>query len=124
MTQEHPLFPPSELMQEWSCDCPLTDPFNRELYVATLAARWGADQELEACLDEIYKGVGLRLISYGSHRELLCSDLRAARRPKPPSLKKQALESLKNIDDACESEGFSRSDDTDIIRRALEMLPE
>ena len=43
--------------------------------------------------------------------------------PPQQSLKEQALQCLKNIDDACESEGFSRSDDTNIIRLALESLP-
>ena len=85
-------------------------------YIATQAARWGADQELEACCEWLNCELGT---GWGHGTKL-----RAARRPKPPSLKEQALECLKNIDDACESEGFSRSDDTDIIRRALESLPD
>ena len=81
-------------------------------YVPTQAARWGADQELDACYQEVQKVYGVG------------SWLRSLRRPKPPSLKEQALKAVQNIDDACESEGFSRADDTDIIRRALEALPE
>ena len=86
MTNE--ITPPPELVEVWievAKPLPQRPPNPNEL--AALAARWGADMELEACLDQIYKGVGLRLLPYGSHRELLCSDLRAARRPKPTTLK-------------------------------------
>jgi DNA-directed RNA polymerase specialized sigma24 family protein len=52
--------------------------------------------------------------------------LRAARRSKPPSLKKQALqalaEAIKMADDT-PPEGIC-SDQADIIRRALEQLPD
>lgn len=89
MTEQHPITPPEQLLRTWR---------ERQFYaeeninvLLTAAYQAGADHELEACLDEIYKGVGLRIIDHGSHRELLCSDLRAARRPKPPSLKAQAL---------------------------------
>ena len=47
MTQEHPITPPPELVREWSqnrgysCADELWD------YLATQAARWGADQQLE-----------------------------------------------------------------------------
>ena len=100
----HPITPPPELTQEWSCDCPLTDPFSREFYVATQAARWGADQELEACCQEVHDW-------YGNG-----SRLRAARRPKPPSLKEQALEALHRMDQ------LPTAEDQHIIRRALEQL--
>ena len=105
MTQKHPITPPPELAQEWSCDCPLTDPFNRELYVATQAARWGADQELEACCQEVHDW-------YGNG-----SRLRAARRPKPPSLKEQALEALD------EEHADMRIQNYRLIRSVLESLP-
>ena len=95
---EHPITPPPKLVEKWIKSARYREfmpyPEGYEQYeqrLTTIAARWGADQELEACLDEIYKGVGLRIIDHGSHRELLCSDLRAARRPKPPSLKERAL---------------------------------
>ena len=66
-----------------------------------------ADQELEACCELLkadgYKGKAI--------------DLRAARRPKPPSLKEQAL--------ALINSNKPYLDDTamDTIRRALEALP-
>ena len=107
MTQEHPITPPPELVQEWSLDCPLDDPFNRELYVATLAARWGADQELEACCELVRDNDG-----YDA-----ALALRADRRPKPPSLKEQALESLHHLEAGC-------APNVDLLRRALESLPD
>jgi hypothetical protein len=110
MTQEHPITPPPELVQQW------WDGTHGALYefeaVTTQAARWGSDQELEACCEWLDMGC------------YQCSlALRATRRPKPPSLKELALKSLKDIGDACESEGFCRANEMDIIRRALESLP-
>jgi len=73
---------------------------------ATELAQQIADQELEACceaLDNLNDG-------YWSEK------LRAARRPKPPSLKEQALETLKYPKDL-----WSESE-VDTIRRALEQL--
>ena len=87
-----------------------------QLIVAAQAAQWGADQELEACLKHLFRR-GF------SDADILC--LRSTRRPKPPSLKEQALAALR---EACEMsndrppEGIS-NDQIDIIRRALEALP-
>jgi hypothetical protein len=53
-------------------------------YLCTQAAQWGADQELEACCEWLAK-------KQGHSGTLLFNALRAARRPKPPSLKEQAL---------------------------------
>ena len=107
MTQKHPITPPPELVDR------LQDLGN--LDAIELAYQAGADHELEACCEWLHSS----LPGYDKH---YADYLHAARRPKPPSLKELALKALKNIDDACESEGFSRSDDTDIIRRALEQL--
>jgi hypothetical protein len=65
-----------------------------------------ADQELEACC-ELVPG--------------LTNYLRAARRPKPPTLKEQALAELEilRIDANTHGLGF----DAPAIRRALEALP-
>ncbi|MGA0848163.1 MAG: hypothetical protein ACO3PY_06120, partial [Pontimonas sp.] len=52
-------------------------------YIATLAARWGANQELNACCEWIYKLTDRGLV--------WSMALRIARRPKPSSLKEQAL---------------------------------
>jgi hypothetical protein len=81
------------------------------------AARWGADQELEACCMEIIDGAGLFYIDETGDRVRLTEDIRATRRPKPLSLKEQALSEL----DSLENMGTCNAD---TIRRALESLPE
>jgi hypothetical protein len=122
MKTEHPITPPPlELVQQWFLGAKAMPVDQWVTDVATQAARWGADQELEACLDEIYKGVGLRVINHGSDRELLCSDLRTARRPKPPSLKEQALAELDLLKADATTHGLGF--DASAIRRALESLP-
>jgi hypothetical protein len=108
MTNQHPITPSPELVQQW---------INEEDgltagHIATQAARWGADQELEACCD------WLEQQTLCGHRDLIPS-LRAARRPKPPTLKEQALEALERMHDTC-----LMTWDNDTIRRALEALPE
>ncbi len=107
MTQEHPITPPPELIRKWNeeaANAPMAD----QRYIATQAARWGADQELKACCDWLSDGWGLPAAS-----DNLC----AARRPKPPSLKERALSEL----DALENIGTCNSE---TIRCALEALPE
>jgi hypothetical protein len=69
-----------------------------------------ADQELEACCEWLDKGFG----DVGN----FSATLRAARQPKPPSLKEQALEILGYPKD------FWSQEEVDTIRRALEALPE
>jgi hypothetical protein len=80
--------------------------------VFTKAARWGADQELEACVELLkahgYKGKAI--------------DLRNARRPKPPSLKEQALTALHAIATGA-NDTREQHQDFDTIRKALEALP-
>ena len=105
----HPITPSPELVQQWSDQwkaLPDADAICLLTYIATQAARWGADQELEACI---------RLMQpedYG-----LSIHLRTARRPQPPSLKDQALKALRSIE-----RGQDRPEDTETIRRALEQL--
>ena len=101
MTTLNPVTPPLELLQQWCND----DPNYTRASIAARAAQWGADQELEACCEWL-SGCGCE--SYGR-------ELRAVRRPKPPSLKQQALTA------AAELEGFKG---VDTIRRALEALPD
>ena len=76
---------------------------------ATELAQKIADQELEACCE----WVDTNCPAYVKPGE----DLRAARRPKPPSLKEQALEAL---DKSTDLAMYQREYDT--IRRALEQL--
>jgi hypothetical protein len=108
MTQEHPITPPPELVQQWREQAPRCrdSGIAREDWLITRAAQWGADQELEACCEWLEDWVG---------NDSYAIPMRAARRPKPPSLKEQALAA------AAELEGFKG---VDIIRRALEQLPD
>ena len=111
MTQEHPITPPPELVKEWR-DLPeyLTTKLQG---IATHAARWGVDQELEACCEWVSQ------FDYGdcSYRERL----RAFRRPKPPSLKEQALGALYAIaTGADDTREFHQ--DLETIKQALESL--
>jgi hypothetical protein len=70
------------------------------------ATRWSADQELAACCEWVQ--------DYAE-----CGDsLRAARRPKPPSLKEQALAELAEWENVMDIASDSP------IRRALETLPD
>jgi hypothetical protein len=115
MTQEHPITPPSKLVEKWIKSARYKEfmpyPEGYEQYeqrLTTIAAQWGADQELEACCEWLSDGWGLPAAS-----DNLC----AARRPKPPSLKERALSEL----DALENMGTCNSE---TIRRALEALPE
>jgi hypothetical protein len=108
MTQTHPLTPPPELLEHWD----IVSKFGNWRNALTLAYRAGADQELEACYGWVE----------GSISTPEAAELRAARRPKPPSLKEQALRVL--VENGTNLDGRMELDSTDIdtIRRALEAL--
>jgi hypothetical protein len=80
-----------------------------DMHITTEAARWGADQELEACCAWLAQ----------STSEPYINALRIARRPKPPSLKEQALEALEALPTPA---GQVTADRLATIRRALEAL--
>jgi hypothetical protein len=113
--QKHPITPPAELVAQWKRTAPnwyWANETEHYHYITLCAAQWGADQELEACCEWVdWKWSGIK------NREL-----RAARRPKPPSLKEQALEQLGCIQ--TDLNKFDMGISTDTIRRALEALPE
>jgi hypothetical protein len=109
MTQEHPITPPPELVIEWWNQCTVTSD-NLIRQFATQAARWGADQELEACCEWIESESCLT-------NSVMAKRLRDARRPKPPSLKEEALAVL---DDASNRIDAAHEN---TIRRALESMP-
>jgi hypothetical protein len=114
--QQHPITPPPELIEDW-IEIAKPEPWKRPPdpnVLCTLAAQWGADQELEACCEWIAAYPWL------DHPELLIKQLRAARRPNPPSLKEQALDALAHIATGPNPTAFL--DCQDIIRRALEQL--
>jgi len=116
MTQEHPVIPPPELVRKWQLEIEYCSRrADREAFVAKVF-QLGADYELEACCADIYTVYG----------KLRADWLRDLRRPKPPSLKEQALEAAQrfytNGHEDCSDEEIK--DDFDIIRRALELLPD
>ncbi len=112
--QQHPITPPPELVQQWiasetyryDAETGEHPDGSYEQRMCDLAAQWGADQELEACCDHIHT-------LHGKHR---ADWLRDMRRPKPPSLKQEALEALSR------RSTFTLDRDRDTIRRALEQL--
>ena len=110
MNDQHPITPPPELVQQWclhSNKHETADQFWR--HIATQAAQWGSDQELEACCKWLPK-----LPPWSAN------DLRKHRRPKPTSLKEQALMALEDGDIG---PGASLTPvEVCIIRRALEAL--
>ena len=109
---EHPITPSDELFGEWID----TDEGGPSVIsrIATRAAQWGADQELEACCEWLASR-DLRTQSVAP-----CL-LRAARRPKPPSLKKQALADFDWL--VGRTLGRPEFDErSERIRRALEQL--
>ena len=82
--------------------------------IATQAAQWGADQELRACCDTLQRR---------AHWDLAVFELMDDRRPKPPSLKEQALSLVPEPGGLPMKRTFS-PDELLTIRRALEALPE
>jgi hypothetical protein len=107
MTQEHPITPPTKLVQQW-----LREEYEHGLtaeHVATQAARWGADQQLEEC-ERYWMTHGISPEGVVRMREHL--------RPKPPSLKEQALQALEEVDDTFDINEVHH----ETIRRALEQL--
>jgi hypothetical protein len=109
MTQQHPITPPPELIEQWMQD------HATKYDLARQAAKWGADQELEACCEEMKSIPSPLGIPFG---EMASNALRAARRPKPPSLKEQALAELAEWENVMDIAPDSP------IRRALEQLPD
>jgi hypothetical protein len=112
MTNQHLITPPPELVQQW---------INEEDgltagHIATQAARWGADQELEACVE------WLEDADLDDSQKVSWVNLRAARRPKPPTLKEQALTALYAIATGA-NDTREQHQDFDTVRRALEALP-
>ncbi len=117
MTDQHPITPPLELVQQWFdawAEGNLDDESFAD-YAVVRAAQWGADQELEACCEWVAEHIDHW--PNGCDTEL---KLRAARRPKPPSLKEQALAAL---DDAImRGDCITISNALPTLRRALEQL--
>jgi hypothetical protein len=106
MTYQHPITPPLKLLEQWEAEVAHTT--KDELWhVAVQAARWGADQELEACVTWIE--------GFADFGDLLRTD----RRPKQLSQKQRALDALAKIENECLPVELA-----DEIRLALKTLPD
>jgi hypothetical protein len=105
---DHPITPPPKLVAEWVAEIygdPVTPLHPITLRLVERAAQWGADQELEACC---------KWLRSKDILEPAINALRTDRRPKPPSLKEQALQVLEDANlDATHH---------NILLRALEQL--
>ena len=123
MTNQHPITPPPELVQEWIHEPQYMteDQLGKRMNLISMnevrfreiidkISQYSADQELEACC-EYMQHVGFPGIA---------TILRVARRPKLPSLKRVALLQLDTLiaDLGLEGKGVDLSQ----IRRALEAL--
>ena len=98
--------PPPELVEQWYDACVLEGAITYDEYkFAAFAAQWGADQELEACIDVLSSQWEWDVLSqctgWKDFRDQSEKILRAARRPKPMSRKERALEDLARIEATC-----------------------
>jgi len=122
---DHPITPPPKLVGEWSTEAGklnLRTPSNL-VHVANRAAQWGADLQLEAdaeWLDE-YSLDAPHLTITPTGKGLV-----EAMRPKPPSLKEQALKTLEEAPgpDYPMAMTVLNAEQHAQIRRALEALPD
>lgn len=127
---QHPLTPPPELVKQWLAEPEYGTPGRVTLHTISeqrltrllaRAAQWGYDQrepEIQAAADAELEACCLAL-----ENELCCfvtDDLRAARRPKPPSLAEEARAHLDQLINAIGREGALAM--AELIRRALEKL--
>lgn len=112
MTNQHPIIPPPELLDQWCME-------NNWRDIAIQAAQWGADQQLEECCENLKSIPSPLGIPFG---EMASNALHNACRPNPPSLKEQALEQLDEISN-CFRVSHGGPIVCDKIRKALEALP-
>jgi hypothetical protein len=123
MTDQHPIAPSLELVQQWTDEIyggPGVVAASDDICLAKLAAQWGADQELEACIDVLSDQWQWDMLSqctgWKEFRDKSEKILRTARRSKPPTLTSIALQML----DTIERDAHYLPEITDTIRRALE----
>ena len=90
MTNQYPITPPPELVQEW-VDM-LGSRSDQDVF--TLVAGWGSDRELQACCAQISQCHLLTI----NQSATIAKYLHSCRRPKPPSPQYQALAALEDSD--------------------------
>jgi len=103
--------PPLALIQQWANEKVYDErDWLYEIHIASRAAQWGADQELDECCEYL-----TYLPPWSA------DDLRRHRRPKPPSLQKQAYDALDTYIYG-EPDPRDKERTYNIIRKALETL--
>jgi hypothetical protein len=125
MTENHPIIPLPELVKQWRSEPEYSDGHHkitmvtmsqdRLMEICEKSALHGADCELDACCEWLKKNTDYHMT---------IEFFRAARRPKPPSLKEQALEALRHAPgpDYPNPITLLTADEHALIRRALEQL--
>ena len=109
--QQHPIIPPSELLQLWFEQHNDYNKGINELLIE--ATQWGADKELLAC------GNYLKQCAAWEEEDVI--EFYNYRRPKPPSLKEQAYAALDAYVYGNPDHG-DKQNTYNTIRRALEQL--
>jgi hypothetical protein len=121
MTEQHSITPPPTLVEKWYQEydslCPRPP---LDVYIATRAAQWSADQEREAIIHWLITGpYGF---SVAANHKNLVHDLRAARLPKPLTLAEQVTAKL---DDAVmRGDCITTTDAMPLLRAAIKRLAE
>lgn len=124
----HPITPPPELILGWCRGWNCTSELTALKGVATQAARWGADQQLQLDAEHVnrawQKGTDQELDAccewlIAHYWKAASEQLRAARRPKPLSLKELNLKHL----EVMERDGHYLPEIIADLRRAIESLP-
>lgn len=107
----HPITPSTELVNQWS-EKALTESgiFEVKKKFATLAAQWGADQELHACIQQLYEW------------RIDGSELNDIRRPESLISKDQALQALGRFQANSHINAGEMMADFDLLSRAIRRL--
>ena len=115
---DQPITPPPELLARWKEDWHHAKVKHVQLedHMATQAARWGADQQLEQDAKWLDTNA---LYTHNLTVSPSGDALRQAMRPKPLSLKEQSLVLIDKIQASKEAWDIS---DLNVVRRALEQL--
>ena len=121
MTNQHPIKPSQEQLQQWMFDLHFSVPHPdygqmdaqpHWMELVERVAQWAANQELEACCEWLRSQ---------HHSDTWPNRIRAARRPKPPSDKEMALAELDRLIALIPTEGAMAM--AEPIRKVLEALP-
>jgi hypothetical protein len=123
--QRHPITPPPDLVRQWMERTEYDEhTWFYESYIAEQAAQWGWDQrepEIQAAADQELLACGNYLKQCAAWEEEDVTEFYNYRRPRPPSLKELALESVKRFEKS--GEFFSdQMRELEFIRKALEQL--